>query len=250
MAQAGLSFFISPAPMLDALRRPLRWLLRRASRSCRHTPEGRIYLGDGQPVMVFPAFGGGPESTAGLRGILAEAGFAAYDWGLGVDTGCAERGLNQRLRRLEEQVIEVFEAERRAVTLLGWGLSGVYAREVAKRTSPLVRQVITLSTPFNTAADPSRQCAMLRSLESSHARIEAAVRHRLRQRPPVPCTSIYSTSDGVVPWEMCVENESAMSENVQVPAATHLELAAHPKVLEIVTDRLAQPENEWRPFHA
>jgi hypothetical protein len=249
MAQAGLSSFISSAPVLDALRHPLRRLLR-AARPYRHTAQGKIYLGDDQPVMVFPVFGGGPQSTAKLRNILAEAGFAAYDWGLGVDTGPGEFGLSQSLRRLEEQVIEVFETERHAVTLLGWGLSGVYAREVAKRIDPLVRQVITLGAPFNTAADPRRQCTMLRALEGDKGRMEAAVWHRLRQRPPVPCTSIYSMSDGVVPWEMCVEIESPTSENIQIPAATHQELATHPKVLEVVTHRLAQPADEWRAFAA
>jgi hypothetical protein len=247
MSQVGFSSFASSAPMLDALQ-PLRRLLQRASRPYRHTAQGRIYLGEGQPVMVFPLFGGGPESTVKLRTILAEAGFAAYDWGLGVDSGPGEFDLGGCLRRLEEQVIEVFETERRTLTLLGWGLSGVYAREVAKRTTPLVRQVITLGTPFNTTADPRRRCSMLRALEGAQGRMQAAVWHRLRQRPPVPCTSIYSMSDGVVPWELSVEVETPTSENILVPAATHQELAGHPKVLEVVTHRLAQPDGEWRPF--
>ena len=32
--------------------------------------------------------------------------------------------------------------------------------------------------------------------------------------------------------------------------ATHRGLPAHPKVLEAITHRLAQPEGQWRPFHA
>jgi hypothetical protein len=240
MPQGGLSTFS----------RPLRRLLNRAAQTWRHTPHGRLYLGEGQPVMILPMFCGGPESTANLRGVLSEAGFAAYDWGLGVDTGPGEFGLDRCLLRLEEQVIEVFEAERRSISLLGWGLSGIYAREVAKRINPLVRQVITLGTPFNTTAETRHECSMLKTLETSQGRMEPAVRHRLRQRPPVPCTAIYSQADEAVPWRMCVEAETTMSENIQVPATSHQALAGHPRVLEVITHRLAQPDEEWFPFEA
>jgi hypothetical protein len=236
--------------MLDALRQPLRRFLHRAALTSRNTPHGRLYLGEGQPVMVLPMFGHGAESTAGLRGVLKEAGFSAHDWGLGVDNGPGEFGLDRCLPRIEEQIIEVFEAERCPVTLLGWGLSGIYAREAAKRINPLVRQVITLGTPFNPAAEPGRECSMLRTLEANRGRMAPAVRHRLRQRPPVPCTAIYSQGDEIAPWRMCVEAETPMSENIQVSGTTHQGLAGHRKVLEVITHRLSQPGEEWLPFDA
>jgi hypothetical protein len=248
MALAGFSSF-SPRPVLDALRHPLRRLVRDVARPSLRTAAGKVYLGEGQPVMVLPVMGGGPESTARLRGALARAGFSAYDWGLGLDSGPGEIGLDGCLRRLEDQVIELFEAECRTITLLGWSLSGIYAREVAKRIDPLVRQVITLGTPFNTAADPRRQCEMLRALDGGQ-RLDAAVWRRLAQRPTVPCTSIYSMSDCAAPWQLCVQSESPTFENVQVMVGSHLEMAAHPKVLEVITHRLAQPDGEWRPFRS
>jgi hypothetical protein len=248
MPHAGFSSF-TPAPVLDALR-PLQRLIHRATQPCRHTDQGKLYLGDGQPVMVFPVFGGGAESTWRLRLTLRDAGFRPHDWGLGVDEGPGDVGLSQCLRRLEEQVIEVFEDSRRTVTLLGWGLSGIYAREVAKRMSPLVRQVITLGTPFRVSGESSRHCAMLRALCVSGERTEASLWMRLRQRPPVPFTSIYSESDAVVPWQMCMEVESPDSENIRIESATHLELPLHPQVLEVVSHRLAQPEDDWRPYGA
>src|SRR6478609_8312840 len=87
-----------------------------------------------------------------LRKLLDDAGFSSHDWGMGVDTGPRDGNLNRWLRDLEEKVIDVAESEGSSVTLLGWSLSGIYARELAKRTSPLVRQVITLGTPFNTSS--------------------------------------------------------------------------------------------------
>lgn len=247
--QAGFMSLVRPsAPTLDAWRLPLRALLKRCAPSVRRQGDATLYLGQGQPVIVFPVLGGGPGSTAPLRQLLDDAGFVTYDWGMGVDTGPKDRNLNRWLRELEEKVIDVAETEGSSVSLLGWSLSGIYARELAKRTNPLVRQVITLGTPFNTLAANHQHCPLIKVLESGYGRLAVNLRHRLSQSPPVPCTSIYSKTDGLVPWELCVERETDESENIEVEGATHRGLPAHPKVLEAITHRLAQPEGEWRPF--
>ena len=249
MSQAGFMSMVRPAaPALDALRLPLRALLKRCAPSTRRQGDATVYLGQGQPVIVFPVLGGGPDSTAPLRQVLDDAGFVSYDWGMGVDTGPRDRNLNRWLRELEEKVIDVAEIEASSVTLLGWSLSGIYARELAKRTNPLVRQVITLGTPFNTSADAQQRCPLIKVLESGYGSLAVNLRHRLSQSPPVPSTSIYSKSDGLVPWSMCVEKETAQSENIEVDGATHRGLPAHPKVLEAITHRLSQPDGQWRPF--
>src|SRR5438105_4895331 len=121
-------------PDPHAALRPLARLVHRATHR-RRIGIHHVYTGDGQAVLVLPEFGRGPESTAQLRGLLLQAGFAVHDWELGVDRG-PEHGLDRLVRRLEERVIDVFEAERSVVTLVGCGLSGIYAREVAKRTTP------------------------------------------------------------------------------------------------------------------
>lgn len=250
MAQVGLLVPGVGSPRVDTPRGALRQLFQRTPAHATTDTGARIYQGEGQPVLVFPRQRTGPDSTAALREILAQAGFRPHDWGLGVDEGPGVRGLNRWLRKLEECVIDVFEATQSPVTLLGWGLSGIYARELAKRANPLVRQVITLGTPFNTAADPQRQCPLVAMLDSGPERMPLAVRQRLRQRPPVPSTSIYSRDDGVVRWQQCVDHDGTDCEHIEVPGARHDELASHPRVLEIVTHRLAQPEDEWRPFEA
>jgi hypothetical protein len=251
LSPSGFSSFVEPAlPAFDALRKPLRAILKRCAPAVKREGDATIYLGQGQPVIVFPVLGGGPDSTAPLRKVLDDAGFVSYDWGMGVDTGPRDRNLNRWLRELEERVIDVAEEQESSVTLLGWSLSGIYARELAKRTNPLVRQVITLGTPFNTEADSRERCPLFKVLEAGYGSMAVNIRHRLRQRPPVPSTSIYSTSDGLVPWQLCVEQETAESENIEVKGATHRGLPAHPKVLEAITHRLAQPEGEWRPFSA
>jgi hypothetical protein len=247
MSQLG---FVAPGmqiPLRDSARPSLRQLFQRDAPQ-RTASGARLWQGDGQPVLVFPRQGTGPDSTAALREVLSQAGFRVYDWGHGVNRGPGPMGLNRWLRKLEECVIDVFEETQAPVTLLGWGVSGIYARELAKRANPLVRQVITLGTPFNTAADPQRQCKLVGMLDSGPERMPLVVRQRLRQRPPVPCTSLYSKDDGLVRWQQCVDHDSADYEHIEIAGATHDDLAMHPLALEVITHRLAQPEDQWRPF--
>jgi len=66
--------------------------------------------------------------------------------------------------------------------------------------------------------------------------------------PPVPTTSIFSRTDGVVAWRCSLEKPGPQAENIEV-VASHLGLGAHPAVLYAVADRLAQPQGEWKPFN-
>ena len=64
---------------------------------------------------------------------------------------------------------------------------------------------------------------------------------------PVPSTSIYSRSDGVVAWQACLQTEEAQSENVEV-RGSHIGLGFNPAALWVIADRLAQPIGAWTPF--
>jgi hypothetical protein len=224
---------------------PLRLLNAQPSR---RNGAHRIYLGEGQPILVMPEFGGGPETTSKFRRVLREAGFTTHDWGLGVDNG-PPNGLSSLLRQIEERVIDVIEADRRAVTLVGFGLSGIYAREVAKRTTPLVARVITIGTPLR-ILDATDSCAMLRALFAPKTGVDTATINRMRQRPPVSCTSIFTMEDEAVPCQLAEDVESLTSENVVVPAQRHHDLALHPMTIEAVTQRVSRPEPNWRAFDA
>ena len=69
----------------------------------------------------------------------------------------------------------------------------------------------------------------------------------LKHPPPVPCTAIYSRSDGVVAWQGCLERESATTENIEVQGS-HCGLGHNPGAVYAIADRLAQPQDGWRPF--
>jgi hypothetical protein len=64
---------------------------------------------------------------------------------------------------------------------------------------------------------------------------------------PVPSTSIYSRTDGVVRWQTCLDVADDRHENVEV-IASHVGLGFNPAALFVIADRLRQPEGQWRAF--
>ena len=199
--------------------------------------------GDGHPVLVLPGLAAGDASTLILRRFLKSRGYAAKGWGQGLNLGLREGVLERAHQRLRE----MSEAHRRPVSLIGWSLGGLYARELAKQSPERVRLVITLGSPF-TGHPRETNAWRLYEFASGH-RIDSHDFHGpLRAPPPVPTTSIFSRTDGVVSWHCSVETRRELAENIVVDSS-HLGLGAHPATLFAIADRLAQPEGQWRPFH-
>lgn len=240
--QASTATYAAP-PLALLATEPLRALFDFCAGKLGHAPSA---VGDGHPVVVYPGLGGGALSTAHLRRFLRDCGFAAHDWHGGINTG-PDGMFDDWLHGLAERVRELHGLHGRKVSLVGWSLGGVYAREVAKRCPRSVRQVITLGTPFSSMSSANHARTIYRMLGGDTSHLTPQLEARLRECPPVPTTSIYSKADGVVSWRGCLEKESDRVENVEV-SASHLGMGAHPEVLRIVADRLALPEGEWRAW--
>lgn len=202
--------------------------------------------GDGHPVIVYPGLAAGSLNTSHLRSFLKDCNFAAQDWESGVNCG-PDGVFDDWMAPLADRVMELHQSTGRKVSLIGWSLGGIYAREIAKLCPDSVRQVITLGTPFAALALGNRAGSVFKMLNRDKAHMPPDLEARLRERPPVPTTSIYSKTDGIVSWEGCIERRTATSESIEVHAS-HLGMVSHPQVLRIVAERLAQPEGKWRPM--
>jgi pimeloyl-ACP methyl ester carboxylesterase len=198
--------------------------------------------GDGHPVLVLPAFVTSDFATRMLRGFLRDRGYAAHGWKLGLNRGPTPETVAHLVRRLHE----LHERYARRVSLIGWSLGGVYARELARAFPAEVRQVITLATPFRNLEAVNVPGFVL-ARRRAHPD-EAAFRARLRLPLSVPTTAIYSRTDGIVAWRSCIAEPGPQSESLEV-ASSHLGIPHHPAVLLTIADRLAQPEGAWKPFH-
>lgn len=198
--------------------------------------------GDGHPVLVLPGLAASDVSTRPLRAFLNDRGYRAHGWKLGSNLG-PRSGVEAKM---QQRLTELARRYQRKLSVIGWSLGGVFAREMARRAPEQVRCVITLGSPF--AGEPRASNAW-RLYESTSGRRadDWPERERMKQPPPVPATAIFSRSDGIVAWQGCLEREGPTSENIEVEGS-HCGLGHNPAVLYAIADRLAQPEGRWRPF--
>jgi pimeloyl-ACP methyl ester carboxylesterase len=204
----------------------------------------RAPTGDGHAVLVLPGFMAGDFSTGTLRRFLRDKGYRAHGWKLGRNLGPSEALIAAMVERLAE-------VQRRSggrVSLIGWSLGGIYARELARAMPDLVRQVITLASPFRDL-DAVNVPRFLRGQARRRNPVGDgdAVRERLRAPLTVPTTAIFSHSDGIAAGDSCRADAAPQTENLEVESS-HLGIGHHPVVLLTIADRLAQPEGAWRPF--
>ena len=205
----------------------------------------RAPCGDGHPVIVFPGLSASDGSTLPLRGYLRNLGYDVSGWNQGYNFG-PRAGILETAKR---QVIDTFEASGEKASLIGWSLGGIYARELAKALPHCVRSVITLGTPFS-GSHKSTNAWRLYELISGRSIVRETENFDLPAAPPVPTTSIYSRTDGVVAWQTSVQapcTRNPHTENVEV-FASHIGLGMNPSAWWAVADRLAQPAGQWRHF--
>jgi pimeloyl-ACP methyl ester carboxylesterase len=192
--------------------------------------------GDGHGVLVLPGMLASDTSTLPLRAFLGRLGYDVRGWDLGRNCGPTDAVLAGLPRALLAHATRT----GRPVSLVGWSLGGVYARELARRYPTRVRQVITLGSPF-TLNDLrlSRAHAPYQRLRHLHADGSRLPTGEQRARPiGVPSTSVYSRLDGVVPWRSCMEPETDLHQNVEV-RCSHIGFAVDPATLWLIADRLA-----------
>ncbi len=204
--------------------------------------------GDGHPVLVFPGLGAADSSTHYLRNYLNCLGYNAYPWTMGRNYG-PRQGLDRLLTDLNAKLLAVSDAhDGQKVSLIGWSLGGIYARELAKRNADHVRQVITLGTPFRGDAGKTNATALYEILSGDKSHRNPDLIKELAEPVPVPFTSIYSKTDGVVSWECSIETNGTHFENVEVPGASHLGLGHNPISMYVIANRLAQATGNWQPY--
>lgn len=246
----SMSTTVTPPPSAPSLAlfgfEPLRAAIEYASLRLTKSPCKRT--GDGHPVIIFPGLGAHSRSIEPLRAFCSELGYTGLGWGRGLNTG--PRGdLDKWLADLALHVRGLAASSGQRMTLIGWSLGGMYAREVAKLLEGEVRQVITIGTPFAGSADSTNVGLFYRLLNGQRAVLDPATAARLATAPRVPTTSIYSRSDGVVSWRACVQKGRGQVENIEVDAS-HCGMGWNRKVWAVIADRLAVPEQCWTPYRS
>ena len=227
------------------LTEPLRWLV-----DLSVLPLAMPWLltaprGDGHGVLVLPGLLATDTSTVALRRFLSWQGYDVRGWDMGRNHGPTEAVL----AGLPRALLDHAERTGGPVSLVGWSLGGVFARELARQHPNQVRQVITLGSPF--ALRHSRQSYAHGPYQRlSHLHADGAQlprREQTAQPIGVPSTSVYSRWDGIVSWQACVEPETDLHQNVEV-RCSHLGFGVDLATLWVIADRLASPPGSQRRF--
>jgi pimeloyl-ACP methyl ester carboxylesterase len=204
----------------------------------------RAPKGDGHPVLLLPGFLASDLSMAPMRRYLRELGYDAHAWRMGRNLG----GVARMRTGLRDRLAAIHAAAGRKVSIVGWSLGGVYARDLALQAPDMVRCVVTLGSPFANDVRATNATRLYEALSGEGADDDPELRAAIAGDLPVPATSIYSRTDGIVNWRTCLLRPSAIAENIEVHFASHIGLGVNPAALWAVADRLAQPEGEFRQF--
>ena len=209
--------------------------------------------GDGHPVLLVPGFMASESSLIGLKLMLQNKGYDVHTWGLGRNMGFRSKHANA----LPQKIRHLHYITGKKVSLVGWSLGGVFSMYGALNSTECVRSIITLGSPVSVDAEGSQSPTAVMALYRLVSHRLGAGAHvmqpkvkvmRERRRLAIPTSCLYSVSDGVVPpQEATIDGDPALHENIQVPGS-HIGLGFNGIVLSIVADRLAQPEDQWKPF--
>jgi hypothetical protein len=239
-----------PPPLLNTLIEVPRTLIELGTLAVMLPALAALPRGDGHPVLVLPGFMAGDESTYILRQYLTFMGYKALPWKLGRNTGKPEI----LEFKLDERLQEICEKYEGKVSLIGQSLGGVFARELARRHSEKVKQVITLGSPFSVGESGSVNSLVTRLFEHQSGMSVKAMRERFDvsdqdKAPSVPMTAIFSKGDGIVNWRACRELASGMKvQNIEV-RGSHCGMAFNPAIYYIIRNRLSQNEDAWEKYH-
>ncbi len=206
------------------------------------TSASGLPRGDGHPVLVFPGFLAGDALTVPLRRRLGQLGYWNAGWRFGANLGL-KPGL---LAQMVHYVKSVHAGQKRKVSLIGWSLGGLYAREIAKRIPDRVRLIVTMGTPAARDMHANNAWRLYERL-NDHTVDAPPIEGDLMALPPVPLTAILTPEDGIVAPGSADIGSGPTWETIVV-RGTHVGLAWNAGVLNVIADRLAQPEDGWTPY--
>ena len=202
--------------------------------------------GDGSAVVVIPGFLGTDFYLQEIHSWLRRIGYRPYMSRIGWNAEC----INTLVERLSETVAKAQAETGGKVHLIGHSLGGVLARSAAALKPERTASVITLGSPF-------------RGIRS-HPLVLAAgerVRERIRRQnghnqpdcytgycgcdavtavqgglpSSVPQSAIYTKTDGVVDWRVCVTDDPEINFEV---TGTHVGLVFNATVYGLIATRL------------
>lgn len=184
-------------------------------------PSG-LPRGNGETVLFIPGFLAGDWTMLRLRDFLVRLNYRVRFAGVGVNLGPTRRLIPQL-----EQAVARFSTEADApIGIVGQSLGGTIGLHLAHRHPERISHVVTLCSPirFPVATPLEGFANLLAPLHDDSAMLRL---DEIAIAPPVPVTAIYSKGDGIIDWKSCLQDESDICRNVEVPGA-HSSMGSNP----------------------
>lgn len=205
--------------------------------------------GSGEAVITIPGFLGTDTYLYEMHWWLSRIGHRPFRSGIGRNADCP----NTLLERLLGRIQEAHAVTGRRVHLVGHSLGGVLARSAGAQRPDLIASVITLGAPFRGirshpivlhTRDVVRRLVFGRQTDqflpigcyTGHCTCSFVEALDVGFPPTVRQLAIYSRSDGIVDWQMCVTGDTGLDREV---LGTHVGLAHNPFVYRLVAEFLA-----------
>lgn len=189
--------------------------------------------GDGRAILLVPGLMASEHRMEPLRTILHAAGYDAHGWDMGRNFGPRPDTLD----KIDRRVDAIRRETGKPVTLVGWSLGGLYAREYAKFATAKVGGVVTMGTPFS--GDPRANHAWrLYQLVSGFPVDAPPFPCTREEKPPVPTVALWSARDGVILPE-CARGRAGERDRAIEVDCTHMGFAAAPEGIAAVGKALA-----------
>jgi len=204
--------------------------------------------GDGAPVVVVPGFLGTDLYLLELSLWLGRIGYRPYRSSIGRNDEC----IDVLARRLLGTIERAHEETGRTVHLIGHSLGGMLSRAAAVRRPEDIASVITLGSPFRGVRSHPLVMDAVRAVRArvlqEGRRPECYTGHcgcdgisAFWAVPPVPHIAVYTKTDGIVDWRVCVNDDPAIDFEV---SGTHVGLVFNPAVYRLIAARLAATPSE------
>jgi len=197
--------------------------------------------------MTLPGFLATDRSTRVLRRYIYDWGYDSFRWRLGRNLGPSRHSNFEKM--LDTRLEKIYKETGRKVSLVGWSLGGLYAREMARRNPGLVRCVVTLGSPHGDpkATNAWRIYEALSGISVDDRIITDRVEKVREPVGDIPVTAVFSKSDAIVSAEIARLPKGNKVENIGI-STSHIGMGFNPVVLYLIADRLRQSQDDWMPF--
>lgn len=188
---------------------------------------------DKRPILLLPGFLASRGSMRALQKTLRGAGYRTHHWGQGRNMGAHQHVFDQ----LEKRIADLHTRYEQPITLIGWSLGGLMARELAKKLPDMVQEVISMGSPFS-GAPRANNVWRLYEWVSGYPVDEPPFELAMNEKPPVPTTAFWSYSDGMIA-PACARGQTNERDTAIEVHCTHMGFVSDPDTIDALLGHLA-----------